>query len=62
MNYSNQFCHPAHDDELQQAAAAAATNNSIATHYCRETSAASSSKNTWQVYTNTYSYIRRAAG
>ena len=29
MNYSNEFCHPAHDDEQQQHAAAAAATTAV---------------------------------
>ena len=46
-NHSNKFCHPAHDDEQQQLHQQQKIN----------TLQRSSSRSTWQVYTNTYSYV-----
>ena len=45
LNHSNKFCHPANDDEQQ-----------LQHQQCSNTQS-SSSGNTWQVYTNTYSYV-----
>ena len=48
MNHSNKFCNLVHDDQQQQ--------KQQQQHYSN-TLQSSSGRSTWQVYTNTYSYV-----